>query len=166
LAFQSAPYCLRCRFICLLSEAAILHLRDLSEFWGALHSRIGETPARMRKRRPTGNRWMPFVRTQRSKRPAQNRSGATIRSNARRRQDVVVIPPVSFVAGGLIFFLLRGLRPADRQGNGSCDNRELQKSHIIELAQRERRCHLVSFPQSVADVGDSEVCIEAANSLQ
>jgi hypothetical protein len=29
LAFQSALYCLRCRFTCLLSEAAILHLRDL-----------------------------------------------------------------------------------------------------------------------------------------
>ena len=50
LAFQSALYCLRCRFTCLLSEAAILHLRDLSEFWGALHESPNEEALRETKK--------------------------------------------------------------------------------------------------------------------
>src|SRR5258708_2996133 len=33
-AFKSALYCLRCRFVRLRFEAAILHLSGLSEFWG------------------------------------------------------------------------------------------------------------------------------------
>src|SRR5438034_5764 len=44
-AFKSALYCLRCRFICLRFEAAILHLSRLSEFWGVAQNAAAAPPA-------------------------------------------------------------------------------------------------------------------------